>query len=336
MVELRDKHGGHAVQRGAAFLADGLHGGFGFERFAWEHHGGTRGHAGQHREHHAEAVVERHRDAQLVLLGKAHRHGDKARVVNDVPVRQRGTLGRARGAAGELHVDRVVAVELRGDGVERFPRHAGAARHHIVIADHARRLALAHADHPAQRRQPRGLQRARLAGGEFRRQRLQHLQVARGLERLGRDDGLDADLVQRVLQLGQPVGRVDIDQHQPEPRGGELRHHPFHAVGRPDADAVAAHQAERVQPGCQRIDGLSELLPGPAHALLAESHRVALRKAADGLRQQLRHSLLGQRDIGFASHMRQPAQGQDGGLGLALHRHTGLQSSVAFRAPGVL
>jgi hypothetical protein len=85
--------------------------------------------AGQHRQHHAEAVVQRHRDAQPVVLGEAHGLGDEARVVDDVVVRQRGALGVAGGAAGELDVDGVVARQPCAQRVERgaVARSAAAA-----------------------------------------------------------------------------------------------------------------------------------------------------------------------------------------------------------------
>jgi hypothetical protein len=49
--------------------------------------------AAQHAEHHAEAVVERHRNAQLVVGAERHRLGAVARVVDDVEVRQRRPFG---------------------------------------------------------------------------------------------------------------------------------------------------------------------------------------------------------------------------------------------------
>ena len=71
MVELGDEHGRHAVQAGAALLLHGLQHGYRLEAFAGIDHGGAVGDAGQVAQHHAEAVVERHRDAQAVVLGQA-------------------------------------------------------------------------------------------------------------------------------------------------------------------------------------------------------------------------------------------------------------------------
>ena len=63
--------------------------------------------AGQVAQHHAEAVVQRHRDAQPVGRRELHALADEEAVVQDVAMRQRRALGKAGGAAGELDVDRV-------------------------------------------------------------------------------------------------------------------------------------------------------------------------------------------------------------------------------------
>ncbi len=63
--------------------------------------------------HHAEAVVERHRDADPVIGGVSAALADEVAVVEDVVVRQRRTLGEAGSAAGVLDVDRVVEGQAR-------------------------------------------------------------------------------------------------------------------------------------------------------------------------------------------------------------------------------
>ncbi len=108
---------------------------------------------------------------------------------------------------------------------------------------------------------------------EFGCQGLQHLQITRSLERLRRDDRLAADLVKRVFQLGQSIGRIDIDQYQAKAGRGELCHRPFKAIGRPDTDTVASAQAESVKACGHGIHGVGELLPAPADALFAENDR---------------------------------------------------------------
>ena len=42
----------------------------GIEHFAREHHRRARAHAGENRQHHAEAMIERHRNAEPIRLAK--------------------------------------------------------------------------------------------------------------------------------------------------------------------------------------------------------------------------------------------------------------------------
>jgi hypothetical protein len=80
------------------------------------------GGAGQVAEDHAEAVVQRHRDADPVRLGVAAALADEEAVVEDVVVRQGGALGEAGGAGGVLDVDRVVELQQRRTLVQALDR----------------------------------------------------------------------------------------------------------------------------------------------------------------------------------------------------------------------
>ena len=118
-------------------------------------------------------------------------------------------------------------------------------------------------------------QNVRWTWGELGR-RVDDLEIVRGLERGRQDQCLAPDLVHRVLELAPPVGRVDVDQHQPRLGGSELRQGPFRGVGRPDADPVAALQAQGHQAGGEIVDPPAELAPRPAHVLVLHHQRLAL------------------------------------------------------------
>ena len=82
-------------------------------------HRGTVGDASQVAQHHPEAVVEGHRDAEPVGLGEPEQLGGEEPVVEDVAVAQGRALGIAGGARGVLDVDRVLGAELVGEMVGR-------------------------------------------------------------------------------------------------------------------------------------------------------------------------------------------------------------------------
>ena len=71
-LELGDEHGRHAVERGAALGLDRLQHRQRIEALARIDHGGAMGDAGEIAQHHAEAVIERHRNADAVALGEPH------------------------------------------------------------------------------------------------------------------------------------------------------------------------------------------------------------------------------------------------------------------------
>ena len=130
-------------------------------------------------------------------------------------------------------------------------------------------------------RQRRGLQRAGPGLVELRREPAQHVEIAARLERFGGHQGPAPDLVERVFELGEAIGRVDVDQDQPGLGRGELGQRPLAVVGRPDADAVARLQAEREQARGERVDLLPERAVAPAHALVRDHQRLVVGEARD-------------------------------------------------------
>ena len=303
------EHGGDPVECGAPGLGDRAQGVRRVEALAGKHHRRPLGHAAQRAHHHPEAVVERYRDAQPIVLGEAHAVGDDPGVVDDVVVGQRRALGRAGGAGGELDVDRIVGVE--------GPRHRFEAQRlrrtpellHVAEPEHSRPGVLAHRDHDSQVRQPGRREPPGLAAFELRRQSANHVEVSGGLECFGRDQRLASDRVQGVLQLDRPVGRVDVDEHRAEPGGGELGQDPFEPVGRPDPDAVALVEPEREQSAGDGIDLPVKIVVAQGLAFSRQHHRVARAVAGHGVAQRVRDRRESQRRAPVAGDVGAPVSG---------------------------
>ena len=90
--------------------------------------------------HHAEAVIERHGNAQPVVGRELEPAGDEVAVVQDVVMAERRALGMPGRARGELDVDGVVELQLGPDLGELLRVAAGVGD--VVEVQHARRLSL--------------------------------------------------------------------------------------------------------------------------------------------------------------------------------------------------
>ena len=95
----------------AALLLDGLQHRLGIEALARVDHRSAMRHAREVAQYHAEAMVERHRNTQPVLLGEAHRFADEEAVVENIVVGERSALGQAGRAGSELNVDGIVELQ---------------------------------------------------------------------------------------------------------------------------------------------------------------------------------------------------------------------------------
>ena len=203
-------------------------------------------------------------------------------------------LGRTGGARCELDVDRVVELQFFAAQFQCAQFVMAGCAQQVVEAEHARTPFLAHADHDLQLRQLPAAELAGLAVRKFRCQRAHHAEVVAALEGRGQHQGLAAGLVQRVFEFGQPVGRVDVHQHQTGLGGGVLGQCPFELVLRPDADARTGFEAEADKAAGQRVDAAPELGIGQAHTLVRHHQRFPagvaptglVEEAADGLADQ--------------------------------------------------
>ena len=111
-------------------------------------------HTAEISDHHAEAVIERHRDAYPVTLGELHCLAQKEPVVQDIVVAEGGALWKPGRAAGELDVYRVVELQLFGERSETVLLSIAAETRHILEPQDAGPVSLADGDHQPQPRQP--------------------------------------------------------------------------------------------------------------------------------------------------------------------------------------
>ena len=74
---------------------------------------------------------------------------------------------------------------------------------------------------------------------EFRSQAHQHANIVTGLELFCQDQGLALYLVKDILQLGDPVCRIDVHQYRADFCRCELADNPLQVVWRPNSNPVS-------------------------------------------------------------------------------------------------
>jgi hypothetical protein len=76
-------------------------------------------------------------------------------------------------------------------------------------------------------------------------------------------------------------------------------------IRRPDADAVAGHETQMEEAGCQPVGSFVELAIGPADVLMADDQRLALAPSCRGFFQHGSDRLVQQRLGADAAHIAQ-------------------------------
>ena len=216
--------------------------------------------------HHAEAVIERHRQADAVGVGVVEQPSDQIAVVADIAVTECRPFGKTRCARGVLDIDRIVGRQRARDLIDLGQFDGGRLGEHGL---------------PSRRVEQQYLTQSRTARARLR----EHRRVLRILEMVGGQHDAHPRLVQRVLEFGLPVGGVDVDQDRADLRCGVLHDRPFGSVRRPQPDAVAHPHADPQQTGRRRAHIAAELGVGPLPAVGGIDEREVGAESLGGSRE---------------------------------------------------
>ena len=100
---------------------------------------------------------------------------------------------------------------------------------------------------------------------------------------------------QRELQFVRAVGWVHVHQRRARPRAAHVHHDPLGAVGGPQANAVAAPNAQRPQSSRHAVRIVAQFTPGEALALVARNHRRPVANPVCRAVQQIANGQIEQR-----------------------------------------
>ena len=125
------------MQARAAFLRHGLQGHQRIKPLTRIDHGGAMRGASKIAQHHAEAMIKRHRNAKLILRRQLHRFTNEITIIQDIVVCQCRTFRCARGAGGELDIDRIIKLQLARQIAQAFMMRWRTHIQNAAEGDHA-------------------------------------------------------------------------------------------------------------------------------------------------------------------------------------------------------
>ena len=134
-----------------------------------------------------------------------------------------------------------------------------------------------------------------------------HRCVVARLERRRRHQQADRRLVQHVLQLMGPVGRVDVHQDRTDPGRRVLDEDPLRAVGRPDPDPIAPRDALAQQRRGDPVDGRVQLRVRPPPPARDVDERLVVRQAGGGAAQVVTDRAADERHVTHTARIAQVA-----------------------------
>jgi len=124
------------------------------------------------------------------------------------------------------------------------------------------------------------------------------------------------------------IGGIYVDQRRAGTGRPHVHHDPLVAVGGPDADTVAATNAQSPESAGDTVGLRAQLSPGKSLALMARSHRQTVGKAFGSARKQVADGEVEERAAG-ASRVAQGAK-----VFFYWHRSFSVQRRAVYTLPG--
>ena len=258
VVQLGNEHSRHAIERRTALLLHCLERGQRGKVLPRDHHSSAVTGAGQVGQHHAKAVIERHRDADPVRAAKPHCLSYEIRVVENIVVGKRSPLWQAGSPGRVLDVHHIIRIKGSLPLRQFLLRDIATKLHELLPGERPAMGRIPHeyhVPHEGQLVRPY-LTCLRLPG--LGTNLIKHRDIIRGLEALDQHQSPHPGVTQSMLQLMSPIGGVDIDQHGSYHGRGKLDDHPFRVVCSPDGDPVTLFHPQAYEAFGSSSTGLLE------------------------------------------------------------------------------
>ncbi len=272
------------------------------------------GHGREHAEYHAEAVIQRNRNADAVIRSEPHPLSGKESIVHHVEMRQRRALRRPGRTARELDVEHLIRIQPLHRRVQRRLVEILSRPHEFVEREDAAHRLGTQLHQQTQFREGRAGQPSGRGCGELGDQRLKHGDVVAGLEPGREYERTTADEAQRELKFTAAVRGIDVHQHEAGTRGREHRQYPLDAVRRPYTDTVARHESAGNEPARSPLHLAIQFREGESNRLERHHQGDAVRCRSDGGLQNTVDGTIEQRLLADAGYETQAGTSQSCGL----------------------
>jgi len=155
----------------------------------------------QNPENAAEAVEERHRQAEPVILGEVLVLADIKTVVPDIVMGEHDPFGKSCGAGSVLHVDQIMAGKFLLTGDEGLVGGHGAQCLDFRYGIHAPVLFLSQKADPFKMGEVFAVKAPSLLGLQFRNQVIDRVDIIGILESVNQEEVLGFRLVEQVFEF---------------------------------------------------------------------------------------------------------------------------------------
>ena len=286
MVQNRDIHRRHAINRRALFLFHALHNLHGVKLLG-ENHRHAVVNAAHYAKDASETVKKRHGNARLVAGGEVLARTNPESVIRDVAVRKLDALRETRRAARILHIHNVVDIHLILPREVILKRSLLREIFNLIKREHAAMFASAQEHYALHMRIFLGLQTAARAGLQFREESVDNIHITTIAVSVNDEEVFGVGLLKGEVEFVALVVRVERQENRTNFRRRHHQNHPMRDIRCPKSNLFAALYTERHKSASNAVDFLAKFVPGQAKIAVGINERVIFSATRDGLVEEL-------------------------------------------------
>ena len=301
-MQLGDKHCRHPVQHGAALL---VYRSQCYQRIKLLHHHlrTAESKAAHGRQHHAEAMKQRHTGATFVFRRELHVYPREVAVVGNIVVGEHHPFREARRAGGVLHVHHIVTRAERPQSFELVIRHILSQQKDLCCVVHPPVFLLTNVNHILELREDFRFHLPPLCCFQFRQQLIDDVGIVASCHPVCHAERMHVGILHQVAQLLRAVTRVHRHRHCPYFGRRIEKRKPVRYILCPDTHICAPCHSNGNQTLCHMVHALVELLPGKAKVAVRINNILLVRRFFGPVLQPITQCSVGKNRFRIVCHL---------------------------------